>query len=270
MRKKLYILIFILSILSMQGWSQSGTAGRNVTVIDTAFKIPELGRTRRIWIYIPEHSGKERFPVMYLQDGQNLFDRSTSFAGEWGIDEFMDTVSLPKCIIVGIDNGGSKRINEYSPYDMEKYGKGEGGSYLHFLVKELKPFIDKHYPTKKCRKNTLIGGSSMGALIAFYALLNYPRKFGSAAVFSPAFWIAPSLIDDTKKLGKKLKCRVYFYAGKHESETMVPEMLKIMEAVSKFRKVKATAVIREEGKHNEATWRNEFPLYYKWQFGEDH
>jgi hypothetical protein len=75
---------------------------------------------------------------------------------------------------------------------------------------------------------------------------------------------------DTKKLGRKLRASIYFYAGKHESGAMVTDMLRIMEAITKFRKVKATSVIREQGKHNEATWREEFPLYYKWQFGDLH
>ena len=91
-------------------------------------------------------------------------------------------------IVVAIDHGGTKRINEYCPYDMEGFGKGEGDQYLQFLVKTLKPYIDKNYRTKKDKENTYIAGSSMGGLISMYAVLKYPYVFGGAGVFSPAFW----------------------------------------------------------------------------------
>jgi len=268
MGKILCLLLFFLISVVARPQSRPSTASSQVKIIDTAFNMPELGRTRRIWIYIPaDASATKRYPVLYMHDGQNLFDNRTSYAGEWGIDEFLDTVSLPKCIVVGIDNGAGKRINELSPYDMEKYGKGEGPAYCAFIVKTLKPYIDKNYPALRGRTNTWIGGSSLGGLISFYALLQYPKVFGSAAVFSPSFWIAPKIYDEAKQKGKKLRASIYFYAGKHESESMAPDMLKMFEIIRRFRKVRTTAVIREEGKHNEEAWRKEFPFYYKWQMG---
>jgi predicted alpha/beta superfamily hydrolase len=155
-------------------------------------------------------------------------------------------------------------MNEYSPYDMEKFGKGEGDQYVDFLVKTLKPFIDKKYRTKRCRKHRFIAGSSMGGLISFYAILKYPKVFGGAGVFSPAFWIVPGLKKGLEAKAKKVKGKIYFYAGKGESESMVPDMLSVMEQMSLYSKAKMTSVIRTEGKHNEATWRQEFPLFYKW------
>src|SRR5579875_3635698 len=106
------------------------TASKNVHVIDTAFFIPQLNRHRRIWIYLPADyaNTNKKYPVLYMHDGQNVFDDATSGFGEWGVDEALDTLG-PKhkeIIVVAIDNGGDKRINEYSPYDMPKYGKGEG------------------------------------------------------------------------------------------------------------------------------------------------
>ncbi len=260
------ILFLGLSIIFFQGFSQPGqhTASPNVQIMDTAFSIPELGRKRRIWIYIPQGEKGKKYPVLYMHDGQNLFDAKTSYAGEWGLDEFMDTTHLPKSIIVGIDNGGADRIHELTPYDMEKYGKAEGNEYLHFIVKELKPYIDSHYPVLKNKKNTWIGGSSLGGLISFYALLQYPKIFGGAAVFSPSFWIAPAIYKEAESKLKKNKFSIYFYVGKKEGDEMVPDMMKMMNQVSKYSRIKATGVIREEGKHNEATWRNEFPLFYQW------
>ncbi len=236
----------------------------HVHIVDTAFLIPQLQRSRRIWIYLPENYKTYHYPVLYMQDGQNVFDDATSFSGEWGVDEFLDSVHLRNCIVVGIDNGGDKRINEYCPYDMQRYGKGEGDQYLDFLVKTLKPYIDKSYHCSKDREHTFIAGSSMGGLISMYALLKYPKVFGGAGVFSPAFWVGPKIFDDIKKKGKEVKASIYFYAGKQESESMVPDMLKAFEEMATVSKSKMVSVIRDEGRHNEATWRKEFPLFYRW------
>jgi predicted alpha/beta superfamily hydrolase len=269
--------------LTIEEWSdrfpaapKKSTASKNVTIIDTAFLIPQLKRTRRIWIYLPEcyNSCTKRFPVLYMHDGQNLFDDATSYSGEWGIDEYLDSLGIDanQCIVVGIDNGGTKRLNEYCPYDFSLTGiaanstsnKGEGNEYVDFLVKTLKPFIDKNYRTVRNKANTAIAGSSMGGLISLYAALKYPRVFGAVGVFSPAFWVAPKIFDDIKAKGKKVSSKIYFYAGKLEGEQMVPGMLKAYETMSKVSKSPMQAVIRDDGRHNEPTWRKEFPLFYQW------
>ncbi len=240
---------------------------KNVHIVDSAFYIPQLNRHRRIWIYLPEHynRSKKKYPVIYLQDGQNVFDETTSFAGEWGVDEALDSLgkTVGESIVVAIDNGGDRRINEYIVHDSEKHGKAEGRQYLEFLVKTLKPFIDKHYKTKTSAKHTAVGGSSLGGLISFYALLEYPKVFG-AAVFSPSFWIAPQIKEDIKSKARKLKSRIYFYAGKLEGDEMIEDMLAVFELMGQYSKSKMTTVIRVEGKHDEASWRKEFPLFYHW------
>ena len=255
---------------------QKSTASKNVQIIDTAFLIPQLKRTRRIWIYLPEcySSCTKKFPVLYMHDGQNVFDDATSYSGEWGVDDYLDSLSMDakQCIVVAIDNGGNKRLNEYCPYDFSlsgigafsKSNKGEGNEYVDFLVKTLKPFIDKNYRTAKDKANTAIAGSSMGGLISLYAVLKYPKIFGAAGVFSPAFSMAPKIFDDIKAKGKKVSSKIYFYAGKQEGEKMVPDMLKAYETMSTVSKSKMQAVIRDDGRHNEPTWRKEFPLFYKW------
>jgi predicted alpha/beta superfamily hydrolase len=247
---------------------RTSTASKNVHVLDTSFYIPQLNRHRRIWIYLPEsYSGSnKKYPVLYMHDGQNVFDDATSGFGEWGVDEALDTLG-PKhkeIIVVAIDNGADKRLNEYSPYDMEHYGKGEGDQYVDFLAKTLKPFIDKHYRTKKDEKNTFIAGSSMGGLISFYAILKYPKVFGAAGVFSPAFWVTPQLKNIDPEKARKVKGKIYFYGGQQESESMVPDMLNVFEQMRRHSKAKMETVIRAEGKHNEPTWRKEFPLFYLW------
>ncbi len=171
---------------------KTSTAGKNVCIIDTAFLIPQLKRTRRIWIYLPDDycdGTNKKYPVLYMHDGQNVFDEATSYSGEWGVDEFLDATSLSKCIVVAVDNGAIKRMNEYNPYDNEKFGKGEGDEYVDFIANTLRPFINKNYRTIKNKEHTFIAGSSMGGLISMYAVLKYPKLFGGAGVFSPSFWV---------------------------------------------------------------------------------
>lgn len=241
------------------------TAGKNVHIIDTAFVIPQLQRVRRVWIYLPEGyaRAKDHYPVLYMHDGQNVFDDATSYAGEWGVDECIDSMKK-KCIVVAVDNGGAKRINEYCPYDMERFGKGEGDQYVEFLTKTLKPFIDKNYRTLKDKENTFVAGSSMGGIISMYAVLKYPDVFGGAGVFSPAFWVGPKIFDDIKAKGNTVNSKIYFYAGGLEGETMVPDTRKAYELMKEVSKSKMMTEIRGEGKHNEQRWRAEFPAFYEW------
>jgi predicted alpha/beta superfamily hydrolase len=257
----------------VNGWTDQfvskqkiSTASKNVVILDTVFFIPQLKRKRTIRIYLPEDyaTSKQRYPVLYMQDGQNLFDEATSFAGEWGIDEFMDSMKLKKTIVVGIDNGADKRMNEYNPFNHKNFGVGEGNEYLNFLVKIVKPFIDKEYRTLKDKQNTSISGSSMGGLISFYALVKYPGLFGAAGVYSPSFWIAPGLFESIKTKGKLINSKIYFFAGKLEGDKMVNDAWRMYEAMHKVSKSKMKLVIKDDGKHNEATWRNDFPNFYKW------
>lgn len=261
--------------IAVQDWSDHfpkaprvSTANNHVHILDTAFYLPQLNRYRRIWIYLPEGyaASSKKYPVLYMQDGQNLFDALYGFGGEWGVDEALDTLGAKwgETIVVGIEHGGDKRINEYSPYDMEKYGKGEGDRYVDFLVKTLRPFINRHYRTLRKANHTAIAGSSMGGLISLYAILKYPKIFGAAGVFSPAFWIAPAIHNAVKNWGSKVRGKIYFYAGKQESESMVPDMLSVFGNLHIQSKAKLTAVIRAEGRHNETTWQQEFPLFYQW------
>ena len=260
--------------IDITGWSEGKpkviphSMNSNVQILDTSFHIPQLNRDRRVWIYLPKNysTSKASYPVLYMQDGQNLFDNATSFAGEWGVDEALDSAKK-QCIVVGIDNGGPVRMNEYNPYDHEKFGAGQGALYVDFLAKTLKPYIDKHYRTKKDAANTIIAGSSMGGLISMYAVMKYPKVFGKAGVFSPAFWTAPELKTDLEKMVKPSthkNVRIYFYAGEQEGSQMVVDMLYFFEAMRKKAGSKMKVKINAEGRHNEPTWRNEFPAFYNW------
>lgn len=244
------------------------TASAQVHVLSENFDIPQLGRQRRVWIYLPAgyETSKVRYPVIYMHDGQNLFDEYTSGFGEWGVDEILDKLpSKQESIIVGIDHGGSYRITEYDPYD-SKYGKGQGGEYVDFLAKTLKPYIDGHYRTKPGARYTTVAGSSMGGLISMYAGLKYPKVFGSAGVFSPAFWIAPGIYDFAEKAKLPAGTRFYFVCGDAESKTMVADMEK-MAAVIRSKKIsvqQTPVVIIKGASHNEKQWNGDFPDFYNW------
>ncbi len=248
------------------------TASPNVKIVDTAFYIPQLQRTRRVWVYLPKSyaSSSVNYPVLYMNDGQNLFNEQTAAFGEWGVDECLDTLQKnigKDCIVIGIDNGGNKRMTEYNPYDNNQFGKGEGKQYVDFIVKNLKPFIDSKFRTKKSAAYTFIAGSSMGALISLYAVIQYPDVFGGAGIFSPAFWIVPQLFIDVEKFTTTESAAspaFYFYAGGYESATMVSDMNKMADIIQHKANYKMRRVINPLGKHNEKYWREEFPSFYTW------
>ncbi len=263
---------------SVKGWkddfakiNKQHTASSNVKILDTAFFIPQLNRTRRIWIYLPEDykKGKKRYPVIYMNDGQNLFDDYTSFNGEWGIDECLDSLikkGKPASIIIGIENG-AKRINEYNPYDNADYGKGEGEEYVQFLTETLKPFIDKHYRTLSSKENTIIAGSSLGALISYYAMLRYPGIYGKGGMFSPAFWIAPKIINLTDSVGFKLNNQFFFIAGELEDGSVIKNMKELADKLGENSDALIYMVTDPKGRHNEQNWRKWFEEFYLWITG---
>jgi predicted alpha/beta superfamily hydrolase len=260
---------------SIAGWKDgfvkkpaSSTASAQVSIIDTAFAMPQLSRTRRIWIYLPKGytTSGQKYPVLYMHDGQNLFDNATSFAGEWGIDEAMDSIKNA-CIVVGIDNGGTKRMNEYNPNTTKQFGKGDGKAYLAFIVKNLKPFIDKKYRTLPGKKHTYMAGSSMGGLISFYAGLYYPDVFGALGIFSSSFWIAPQIKAQVKQLAKKAvhgSQKYYFYAGGAEDSVILKGMQAVAAELKKAADPTIITVVNPQGKHNEPAWSAVFPAFYKW------
>ncbi len=248
------------------------TASKNVQVIDTSFFIPQLNRSRLISIYLPASylATKKQYPVLYMHDGQNIFDEFSSGYGEWGVDEALDTLTAkgqPECIVVAIDNG-PQRLNEYNPFDNDKFGKGEGKEYAAFLVHTLKPFIDKHYRTHKDKEHTIIAGSSMGGLISYYTMLAYPGVFGKAGVFSPAFWTAPGLLPYTDSIAPKLNGKLFFYIGGLEGDRYAEDMYQLMQHLGTQSAALIYGVTDPGGRHNEAAWRKWFPEFYKFMMAD--
>lgn len=242
------------------------TRSKNVFIVDTAFYMPQLKRNRRIWVYLPENYffSKKEYPVLYMNDGQNIFDALTAAYGEWGVDEMMDSIRPNRqCIVVGIDHGGDKRLNEYNPFNSQ-FGEGEGDAYVDFLVHTLKPYIDKQYRVKTTKANTFIAGSSMGGLISLYAVMKYPAVFGGAGILSPAFWIAPELIKKINESYTVTGAAMYFVCGEMESEEMVGDMKKVYSLLKTKGENKLFIKTVKDGRHQENFWQTEMYGCYMW------
>ena len=251
----------------------NSTAAENVSIMDESFYIPQLNRTRKIWLYLPpdyETSTKD-YPVIYMHDGQNLFDTYTSFAGEWEVDETLNELynqgkSVP--IVVGINNGGTERINEYTPWPNTQYGGGDGALYIDFIVETLKPYIDEHYRTLPGRETTALWGSSLGGLISFYGALKFQHVFGKAGIYSPSYWFSDSVWTFTEEMGHQFPMRLYQMAGGAEGGSMVDdtwEMHNVLTSLG-FGMEELSSKIVIGGIHNEALWREDFQLAYLWLF----
>ena len=168
-----------------------------------AFPSAILGNRRDVLVYLPPGYGQSRtrYPVLYLHDGQNVFDAATSFAGvEWGVDETAERMIAEKLIapliIVAVNNAQEHRIHEYAPTrgrvepggDRALRSKGQARKYGRFLIEELKPFIDAHYRTRREPEFTGLGGSSLGGLVTLALGLWFPKVFTRLAVMSPSVW----------------------------------------------------------------------------------
>lgn len=255
------------------GSSSKSSAEKNVSIISESFKIPQLNRERRVWIYLPPgyKNSEERYPVLYMHDGQNVFDKLTSYAGEWGVDETLNSLFRThnfKLIVVAIDNGGDKRMTEYSPWDNDRFGKGEGKAYVDFIVKNLKPHIDKNFRARSDYQNTGIMGSSMGGFISHYASLAYPNVFGKAGIFSPSFWYSNDSYEYAKSRSKLEDVQMYFLTGEKEGDQMIPDMNRMLDIMKSegFKESNIKKKIVAEGMHNEKFWQQEFKEAILWLF----
>jgi predicted alpha/beta superfamily hydrolase len=262
-----------VTIAGWEGGSGGTTAADNVEILDEDYFIPQLNRTRRIWLYLPPdyHTTSKRYPVIYMQDGQNLFDQYTSFSGEWKIDESLNDLfdhGDYGAIVVGIDNGGGERINEYSPWINPNYGGGNGEAYADFMVQTLKPHIDSLYRTLPGREYTAIAGSSLGANISMYTAIEYQDVFSKVGIFSPAFWFSDSSYIHLAEKGITSDLRVYFVAGQNESAGMIADMMTMYDALADAGQDESEMFFLSEpdGAHSEWFWAREFTDTYEWLF----
>ncbi len=245
----------------------------NVSILSDEFFIPQLNRKRRVWIYLPPnyHTSSQKYPVMYMHDGQNVFDVKTSYAGEWEVDEALDRLYKDGggCIIVAVDNGQEFRQDEYSPWKNPTYGGGQGKEYVRFIVETLKPHIDSNYRTIPDREHTGIMGSSMGGIISLYAGLEYPEVFSKLGVFSPAFWFSDECYQHVLEQTKRMDAKIFLLIGRLEGKRYVHGMSAMYHVLKNvgFEEDEIFYKVDEKGQHQEKFWADQFPSAFEWLMG---
>ena len=225
----------------------------------------ELGNSRSIMVYVPPsyRRGTRRYPVIYMQDGQNLFDPALSFAEPWRLDRALRVSEQQgaEAIVVAVPNMGEERLSEYSPFDDPLHGEARGDQYLDFLVGTVKPLIDARYRTRPEREMTGIGGSSMGGLISLYALFVLPEWFGFGAVLSPSLWYAEEAIFARIERGEPVAARIHLDIGTEEGDTAVRHARRMRDLlVSKgFQLGRDLQWVEDAGAgHHEPAWGERF------------
>lgn len=251
------------------GWEDYlDTAGEGHTVVGTVkvlreVESPQLGNRRDLLVYLPPSyaRGDRRYPVIYMHDGQNLFDRATSFGEAWEVDQTLEDASAEgmEAIVVAIPNMGPERLNEYSPWrDAGHREGGRGDAYVDFIVQTVKPIVDRDFRTRPEREATGIAGSSMGGLISLYAFFRNPEVFGFTGVMSAAFWFASHRIyrwiEDRPFAGG----RVYLDVGTSEGKGEVADvrrMKNLLETKGYRTGRDLQFFVEMGGQHNERAWQ---------------
>jgi predicted alpha/beta superfamily hydrolase len=244
---------------------------------------------RGLTIYLPpgyEEERAQRFPVLYLQDGQNLFHPQRAFGGEpWRVDKTADerikAGAVSPLIIVGIDHTGRKRMDEYTPTHDRKRGGGGADAYGQFLLEQVKPFVDERFRTCVERTHTAIGGSSLGGLVSLYLALKRPAVFGRAAVMSPSvWWDHRAILRDVRRSAALFKGdldrpRLWVDIGTHESRgegsarRVLDDARLLRAGLVKAGWVDEADLHYEEierGTHSERAWGDRFGRVLEWLF----
>jgi predicted alpha/beta superfamily hydrolase len=242
-------------------------------------------RYLRVWLppgYDDAHNHGHFYPVLYLNDGQNLFETSTAFGGvEWQADESAERLirggTVPPMIIVGIDNTGKDRLREYMPHrSMHPVMlRVQGRHYPDFLIKEVMPFVEKNYRVATAPENTGLGGSSLGALIALYTAIARPGVIGKLLLESPSLWASHRQIIKESREVRIWPERIFLAAGTAEagsterSRTVVDDVRELgaimRRAVLSERRLRM--VIKEGANHSEAAWAERFPEALQFLYG---
>jgi len=220
----------------------------------------QLRNRRDILVYLPPSyaTSNRRYPVIYMQDGQNLFDRTTSFVGgEWQVDETMEALSRDglEAIVVGIHHMGKQRIVEYTPTPFNSRGRGD--PYVAFVCDTLKPIIDRDFRTLADPAHTGIFGSSMGGLISLYAFFRRPDVFGLTGAMSPALWIGGGAIYPDVQQAPFVAGKIYLDHGTREGSARRMHTLLREKGYRDERDL--LYVVEEGGKHSESAWARRLP-----------
>jgi predicted alpha/beta superfamily hydrolase len=240
-----------------------------------------LSTPRDIIVYVPPgyDASSARYPVLYLQDGQNLFDPATAFAGQewradWTADDLIARDAIEPALIVGVYNTGVRRISEYTPTrDAQNHKGGKADRYAQMLARELKPFIDAEYRTRRGPTDTGVGGSSLGGLASIEAALLYPRVFGKAAVMSPSvWWDQRSILGMVRRFSGAARPRIWLDTGTMEGDSppQVVDDARLLRDVlveRGWRGGEDLAYREYEGAgHNESAWGARLGEVLTWMF----
>lgn len=232
-----------------------------------------LEADRDIWVYLPsQYTENKNYPVLYMHDGQNLYWDSLAFAGTWDLESNLAELKKENIdiIIVGIANGGEKRMEELSWFTNPQYPSGKGKAYLSFIVEELMPVINKDYATN--HSNIGIMGSSLGGLISLQAMAEYPEIFKKGGIFSAALWFNPETMDKdylssihpSSKIymisgGKEVMGEINFPKNQKKTELLLNDILSPDNLFTK---------IHPDGEHKEWYWAREFMGAMRFLFKE--
>jgi predicted alpha/beta superfamily hydrolase len=242
-----------------------------------------LTTDRDVLVYLPpgyEREAERRYPVLYLHDGQNLFDGATSFipGQEWRVDEtaqaLIESQAIEPLIIVGVYNTGRERVEEYTPSADPRFrvgGKAE--LYGRLLAEELKPFIDSRYRTRADAQNTGLGGSSLGGLVTMYLGLRRPQVYGKLAVVSPSvWWDGRRILRDVASFGSKERARIWLDMGTDEGANAAADARRLRDAlVSKGWRLDSDLKYFEAqgARHTEADWALRVDPMLRFLFGQN-
>jgi len=227
---------------------------------------PELRNYRDLYVALPPGYAESaaRYPVVYMHDGQNLFDPNSSYAGDWGLVETLGALAVQgiETIVVGIPNKGRRRRYEYSPSRDILHGGGGGDRYLAFLVETVKPLVDGSLRTLPERPHTVIAGSSLGGSISLYGLYRYPDVFGAAGVQSPALWFADrAILGFVEEMRALPVGRVHLDTGLEEGAGTVADVRALRDLLVTAGKVpgRDLSYVEEAGAgHDERAWGRRF------------
>jgi predicted alpha/beta superfamily hydrolase len=241
------------------------------------FRSRFLANERTILVYLPpgyKARAARRYPVLYLQDGQNVFDKATSFGEEWHVDEtaqgLIEGGQIEPVIVVAVYNTGEHRLDEYTPTKVPDKGGGQADNYGRMLVEEIKPLVDSKYKTLPSAASTGLGGSSLGGLVTLHLGLRYPTVFNRLAVLSPSvWWDNRAIVREVEQLGAKLPLKIWLDAGTGEGKDVVDDARALRDALQAKGWVPDHDLryIEAEGaQHNESAWGSRVGDVLKWLY----
>ena len=238
--------------------------------------IPELTgkETRNAYVYVPDswlRNRKQRFPVLYMFDGHNVFyDEDATYGKSWGMLEYMQKTQTPMIIAAVECNHGPNhdRLKEYAPYSFDDEGlghiEGKGHITMKWLTRVFKPMVDRKFPTLPDREHTFIAGSSMGGLMSLYAITKFNRYFSRAACLSPSIWFGPEKLDRIlMQSAISPNTVVYMDYGAKELPNHKSMRRQFRRVASRLldRDIMLTCRIIPGGDHSEASWEKQIPFF---------